>query len=100
MLSCRDPLIPRAAITPSPQLNVFIPSIKSCYSIVSCRTTLEPYDSDSMAREFVGQFRNRMISIGERLVFCFQDKEPLVLIVKDLKRTCCNGSATFRFTFC
>lgn len=48
-------------------------------------TTLEPYDSDAMAREFLAQFHHQSFSIGQQLVFQFQEKKLLILIVKELE---------------
>nr|CAH0108085.1 unnamed protein product [Daphnia galeata] len=47
-------------------------------------TTLEPYDSDAMAREFLAQFHHQSFSIGQQLVFQFQEKKLLHLTVKEL----------------
>ena len=56
------------------------------FHYTTCRTTLSPFDSDDMALEFLNQFRNRMISVGERFVFGFQEnKKPLVLVVKSME---------------
>ncbi|EFX63976.1 hypothetical protein DAPPUDRAFT_118650 [Daphnia pulex] len=48
------------------------------------RTTLEPYDSDAMAREFLAKFNHHGFSVGQQLVFQFQGKK-LILIVKELE---------------
>ncbi|XP_046444786.1 vesicle-fusing ATPase 1-like [Daphnia pulex] len=48
-------------------------------------TTLEPYDSDAMAREFLAQFHHQSFSVGQQLVFQFQEKKLLILIVKELE---------------
>jgi vesicle-fusing ATPase len=45
---------------------------------------LEPFDSDAMAKEFITQFQNQILSIGQQLVFQFKEKKLLFLIVKEL----------------
>lgn len=50
-----------------------------------CSTTLDPYDSEQMAREFLLQFANQVFSVGQQLAFSFQDKKILSLIVKNLE---------------
>jgi vesicle-fusing ATPase len=44
--------------------------------------TLEPYDSDLMAKEFLLQFAGLAITVGQPLVFSFQDKKLLGLSIK------------------
>lgn len=61
-----------------------IVSIKQLF-VVTFSTTLEPYDSDAMAREFLAQFHHQSFSIGQQLVFQFQEKKLLILIVKELE---------------
>lgn len=40
-----------------------------------------------MAREFVTQFANQVFSVGQQLVFDFNNKKLLLLIVKDIEGT-------------
>lgn len=47
-------------------------------------TTLEPYDSDQMAKDFVLQFSGLALTVGQPLVFSFQDKKLLGLCIKSL----------------
>ncbi|XP_046636023.1 vesicle-fusing ATPase 1-like [Daphnia pulicaria] len=49
------------------------------------RTNSETYDSDAMAREFSAQFHHQSFSVGQLLVFPFQEKPLLTLIVKELE---------------
>ena len=56
-----------------------------CFMILS--TTLDSYDSDAMAREFLAQCHHMSFTIGQQLVFGFQEKKLLALIVKDLEGT-------------
>lgn len=53
--------------------------------IISCSTTLEPYDSDMMAREFLAQFHHQTFSVGQQLAFNFQEKKILHLVIKELE---------------
>ncbi|GBP63302.1 Vesicle-fusing ATPase 1 [Eumeta japonica] len=48
-------------------------------------TSLDPYDSDLMARDFLIQFSNQIFTVGQQLAFAFQDKKVLLLIVKNLE---------------
>lgn len=48
-------------------------------------TTLEPYDTDKMAVEFLNQFPEQAFTVGQQLVFDFQGLKMLGLIVKDLE---------------
>lgn len=48
-------------------------------------TTQEPYDSDLMSNEFIMQFAGLAITVGQPLVFSFQDKKLLGLCVKTLE---------------
>jgi vesicle-fusing ATPase len=45
-------------------------------------TTLEPYDSDLMAKDFLMQFSGLALTVGQPLVFSFADKKLLGLNVK------------------
>ena len=51
-------------------------------SFVPSRTTLEPYDSDLMAKDFLMQFSGLAITVGQSLVFSFNEKKLLGLNVK------------------
>lgn len=48
-------------------------------------TSQEPYDSDLMAKEFLLQFSGLALTVGQTLVFNFQDKKLLGLAVKTLE---------------
>lgn len=48
-------------------------------------TTLEPYDTDKMAIEFLNQFHEQAFTVSQQLVFDFQGLKMLGLIVKDLE---------------
>lgn len=55
-------------------------------------TTLEPYDSDQMAKDFILQFSGLALTVGQPLVFSFQDKKLLGLCVKSLEAIDANAS--------
>jgi len=48
-------------------------------------TTLEPYDTDQMAKEFLLQFSGQAFTVGQQLAFSFLDKKLLGLVVKTLE---------------
>ncbi|KAK7863817.1 hypothetical protein R5R35_003307 [Gryllus longicercus] len=48
-------------------------------------TTLDPYDTDQMAKEFLMQFSGQAFTVGQQLVFSFQEKKLLGLVVKSLE---------------
>ncbi|XP_032455485.1 vesicle-fusing ATPase isoform X1 [Nasonia vitripennis] len=48
-------------------------------------TTLEPYDTELMAKDFLMQFAGQAFTVGQQLAFQFQDKKMLGLIVKSLE---------------
>ncbi|XP_066599259.1 vesicle-fusing ATPase 1-like [Prorops nasuta] len=48
-------------------------------------TTLEPYDTDQMAKEFQQQFSGQAFTVGQQLAFQFKDKKMLGLVVKSLE---------------
>lgn len=50
-----------------------------------CSTTLDPYDTDQMAREFLLQFSGQAFTVGQQLAFSFFDKKLLGLVVKSLE---------------
>lgn len=49
------------------------------------RTTTEPYDTDLMAKDFLMQFSGLALTVGQPVVFSFQDKKLLGLAVKSLE---------------
>jgi vesicle-fusing ATPase len=52
-------------------------------------TTLEPYDTDQMAKEFLMQFSGHAFTVGQQLAFSFVDKKLLGLVVKSLEGKSC-----------
>lgn len=48
-------------------------------------TTLEPYDTDNMAKDFMMQFSGMALTVGQPLVFSFQDKKLLGLVIKSME---------------
>lgn len=48
-------------------------------------TTLEPYNTDEMAKDFLFQFSGQAFTVGQQLVFQFKDKKMLGLLVKSLE---------------
>lgn len=59
--------------------------IQCFLSYVLYRVTQEPYDTDLMAKDFLMQFSGLALTIGQPLVFQFQDKKLLGLSVKALE---------------
>ncbi len=57
------------------------------HNFLSCSQTLDPYDSDKMACEFLAQFHHQTFSVNQQLAFKFQEK-ILLLTVKELEGTC------------
>ncbi|XP_065202991.1 vesicle-fusing ATPase 1-like isoform X2 [Planococcus citri] len=55
------------------------------------RTTMEAYDTDQMAKEFLVQFSRMAFSCGQRFVFQFQNKKLLWLTVKSLEAADLNA---------
>ncbi len=53
----------------------------SCF----CSTTTDPYDTEKMAMEFLMQFPKQAFTVGQQLVFAFEDKKVLSLVVKELE---------------
>ncbi|CAG9799789.1 unnamed protein product [Chironomus riparius] len=47
--------------------------------------TTEPYDSDLMAKEFLMQFAGLAVTVGQPLVFSFNDKKLLGLSIKSIE---------------
>lgn len=39
--------------------------------------TNEAYDTDEMAKEFIGQFCGMAFTVGQQLAFSFKEKKPL-----------------------
>ena len=70
-----------------------MPIILNLFSLVSfiCKmyfpfsTTTDPYDSDKMAMEFLMQFPQQIFTVGQLLVFSFQDQKMLGLTVKEIE---------------
>lgn len=50
----------------------------------------EPYDTDQMAKEFLMQFAGLALTVGQTLVFSFQEKKLLGLAVKTLEGNNCR----------
>ncbi|XP_076162163.1 vesicle-fusing ATPase 1-like [Ptiloglossa arizonensis] len=48
-------------------------------------TTMEPYNTDEMAKDFLLQFSGQAFTVGQQLVFQFKDKKMLGLVVKSLE---------------
>lgn len=48
-------------------------------------TTNEPYNTDHMAMSFMEQFPKFGFTVGQALVFKFQDKKTLSLTVKEIE---------------
>ncbi|KAL7307115.1 hypothetical protein TKK_0000845 [Trichogramma kaykai] len=48
-------------------------------------TSLEPYDSEAMAKDFLLQFAGQAFTVGQQLAYEFQDKKMLGLVVKSLE---------------
>ena len=53
--------------------------------IIIDSTTLEPYDSDLMAKDFLMQFAGLALTVSQPLVFSFQDKKLLGLVIKSIE---------------
>ncbi|GFS65439.1 vesicle-fusing ATPase 1 [Trichonephila inaurata madagascariensis] len=49
------------------------------------KTTLEPYDTEKMATEFVRNFCKQAFTVGQMLAFSFQEMKILKLIVKEME---------------
>ncbi|GIY93511.1 vesicle-fusing ATPase 1 [Caerostris extrusa] len=49
------------------------------------KTTLEPYDTEKMATEFVRNFCKQAFTVGQMLAFSFQDMKILKLIVREME---------------
>ncbi|XP_024868093.1 vesicle-fusing ATPase 1-like [Temnothorax curvispinosus] len=47
--------------------------------------TLEPYNTDEMAKDFLLQFSGQAFTVGQQLAFQFKDKKLLGLVVKSLE---------------
>ncbi|XP_066593290.1 vesicle-fusing ATPase 2-like [Prorops nasuta] len=48
-------------------------------------TTLQPYDTDELAKEFQQQFSGLAFTVGQQVVFQIEDKKMLRLVVKSLE---------------
>ncbi|XP_022122433.1 vesicle-fusing ATPase 1 [Pieris rapae] len=74
-------------------VSVFKPQSAECLCSVTLEadfmlkktTSMEPYDSEQMARDFLIQFSNQVFTVGQQLAFSFQEKKVLSLIVKNLE---------------
>ncbi|XP_015115308.1 vesicle-fusing ATPase 1 [Diachasma alloeum] len=53
--------------------------------LLKTKTTLEPYDTELMAKEFLLQFSGQAFTVGQQLAFQFLDKKVLGLVVKNLE---------------
>ncbi|GBM26023.1 Vesicle-fusing ATPase 1 [Araneus ventricosus] len=67
------------------------------------KTTLEPYDTEKMAKEFVGNFCKQAFTVGQMLAFSFQDMKILKLVVREMEaanieQMTGNGKATAKRT--
>ncbi|KAF7987816.1 hypothetical protein HCN44_003679 [Aphidius gifuensis] len=49
------------------------------------KTSLEPYDTEQMAKDFLLQFSGQAFTVGQQLAFQFGDKKMLGLVVKSLE---------------
>ncbi|GAB0089128.1 Vesicle-fusing ATPase [Sergentomyia squamirostris] len=54
-------------------------------------TTSDPYDTDLMAKDFLLQFTGLALTVGQPLVFSFQDKKLLGLAVKSMEAVDINA---------
>lgn len=63
-------------------------------------TTLEPYDTDQMAKEFLLQFSGQAFTVGQQLAFNFLDKKLLGLVVKSLEGKYSCGCVCIIPTYC
>ena len=48
-------------------------------------TTTEAYDTEKMAIQFLMQFPRQAFTVGQQLVFSFEEKKILSLVVKELE---------------
>nr|XP_050868928.1 vesicle-fusing ATPase 1-like [Vespula vulgaris] len=48
-------------------------------------TSLEPYNTDEMAKDFLLRFSGQAFTVGQQLVFQFKDKKMLGLVIKSLE---------------
>ena len=66
--------------------------INSSSSAACFSTSQEPYDSDKMAAAFSAQFARQAFTVGQQLVFAFENKKLLGLVVKSMQGECaCRG---------
>ena len=56
-----------------------------CDGSVCCSTTTDPFDTDKMAVDFLMQFVQQTFTVGQPLVYSFNDKKLLQLVVKELE---------------
>ena len=57
-------------------------------SLPGFSTTQEPYDTDKMAAAFSAQFAKQAFTVGQLLVFAFENKKMLGLVVKSMQGEC------------
>lgn len=50
-----------------------------------CSTSQDPYNTEEMAQSFILQFGNQVFTVTQQLVFDFNNKKLLLLIVKDIE---------------
>ncbi|KAF8773663.1 vesicle-fusing ATPase 1-like [Argiope bruennichi] len=67
------------------------------------KTTLEPYDTEKMASEFVSNFCKQAFTVGQMLAFNFQDMKLLKLVVREMEaanieQVTGNGKSTAKRT--
>ena len=58
-------------------------------------TTTEAYDTEKMAMEFLMQFPRQAFTVGQQLVFSFEEKKILSLVVKELEGNFFGGHKSF-----
>ncbi|EZA59590.1 Vesicle-fusing ATPase [Ooceraea biroi] len=61
-------------------------------------TTLEPYNTDEMVRDFLLQFSGQAFTVGQQLAFQFKDKKLLGLVVKSLEAADLSAISTGQAT--
>ncbi|XP_011860256.1 PREDICTED: vesicle-fusing ATPase 1-like [Vollenhovia emeryi] len=60
--------------------------------------TLEPYNTDEMAKDFLLQFSGQAFTVGQQLAFQFKDKKLLGLVVKSLEAADLSAISTGQST--
>ncbi|XP_014218875.1 vesicle-fusing ATPase 2-like [Copidosoma floridanum] len=70
----------------SSSTSVFLSSISVEADFLQKKTTsLDPYDTEEMAKDFLMQFAGQAFTVGQQLAFQFKDKRMLGLVVKNLE---------------